>query len=62
MLGHIENHTRNLKLSTLMLQVNKQNIKAISFYRKAGFSVREEAVFDIGNGFVMDDYVMIKSL
>jgi len=62
MLSHIENHTRNLNLSTLVLQVNKQNIKAISFYRKAGFGVREEAVFDIGNGFFMDDYVMEKKL
>jgi ribosomal protein S18 acetylase RimI-like enzyme len=45
-----------------MLQVNKRNVDAIAFYRKAGFTVREESIFDIGNGFVMDDYVMEKVL
>jgi ribosomal protein S18 acetylase RimI-like enzyme len=48
--------------STLTLQTNKRNVDAIAFYHKAGFTVREEAVFDIGNGFVMDDYVMKKVL
>ncbi len=49
-------------LGRLMLQVNKHNDIAVAFYRKAGFTVREEAVFDIGGGFVMDDYVMEKLL
>ena len=62
MLNHIEQQARAQGLGTLILQVNKHNAKAIAFYRKAGFTVREEAVFDIGNGFVMDDYVMAKSL
>ena len=30
--------------------------------KQAGFTVREEAVFDIGNGYVMDDYVMQKNV
>jgi GNAT superfamily N-acetyltransferase len=34
----------------------------IAVYRKAGYTVREEATFDIGSGFVMDDYVMEKAL
>jgi ribosomal protein S18 acetylase RimI-like enzyme len=41
----------------IFLQVNKANA-AKNFYLKLGFQVREEAVFDIGNGFVMDDYIM----
>ena len=39
------------------LQVNKKNI-AQHFYTKQGFTIDRELVLDIGNGFVMDDYVM----
>lgn len=62
MLRHVEEQARARGRSLLMLQTNKRNAGAIAFYCKAGFTVREEAVFDIGNGFVMDDYVMEKVL
>jgi len=62
MLRHVEDRTRGFGLNVLSLQVNKHNVDAIAVYRKAGFTVREEAIFDIGNGFVMDDYVMEKIL
>jgi ribosomal protein S18 acetylase RimI-like enzyme len=62
MLRHVEVQARRHGLSVLMLQVNKRNVEPIAFYHKAGFTVREEATFDIGNGFVMDDYVMVKML
>ena len=62
MLDHIEEQARLANLGTLKLQVNKQNTVALNFYRKNGFNLCEEAVFDIGNGFVMDDYVMNKFL
>lgn len=39
------------------LQVNKINT-ARFFYEKLGFFVDHEAVFDIGHGFFMDDYIM----
>lgn len=42
----------------VILQVNRKNLQAISAYRLYGFRVRAEAVTDIGNGFVMDDYIM----
>ncbi|MGQ5525555.1 GNAT family N-acetyltransferase [Chitinimonas sp. PSY-7] len=62
MLRHVETQARKLGMRVLLLQVNKQNADAIAVYRKAGFTVREEAVFDIGGGYVMDDYVMEKVL
>jgi ribosomal protein S18 acetylase RimI-like enzyme len=62
MMRHVEQQARARGCGTLMLQTNKRNGIAIAFYRKTGFTVREEAVFDIGNGFVMDDYVMEKTL
>lgn len=45
--------------SGIELQVNKSN-PALAFYERLGFSIEKEAVFDIGNGFVMDDYIMFK--
>jgi diamine N-acetyltransferase len=62
MMNHVEAEARKLGLKLLMLQVNKQNTDSIAFYRKAGFAVKEEATFDIGNGYVMNDYVMEKLL
>jgi ribosomal protein S18 acetylase RimI-like enzyme len=39
------------------LQVNKKNT-AVDFYRNNGFSIYRELVLDIGNNYVMDDYLM----
>ncbi len=49
---------RNWK--TIRLTVNRQNFKAINFYFKNGFTIEEVANFEIGNGFVMNDFVMVK--
>ena len=62
MLGHVEARARELKRRLLWLQVNKRNTGAIGFYTAAGFELVREAVFEIGGGFVMDDYVMAKRL
>lgn len=62
MLSQVESQTRRHGLSVLMLQVNKRNVNSIAFYRKAGFTLREEAVFDIGGGYFMDDYIMEKTI
>lgn len=62
MLAHVEERGRALGRDTVVLQVNKRNAPAIAFYRRAGFVVREAAVFDIGGGFVMDDFLMAKPL
>lgn len=41
----------------IILNVNKHNA-ARSFYESQGYRIYDEGVFDIGNGFVMDDYLM----
>lgn len=41
----------------LFLNVNKFN-KAKDFYQKYGFKIIKEEVIDIGNNYIMDDYVM----
>jgi ribosomal protein S18 acetylase RimI-like enzyme len=62
MIAHVEAHARGLGCDRLMLTVNKRNAGAIAVYERRGFTVREEAVFDIGQGYVMDDYVMAKAI
>ena len=48
--------------TALVLAVNKANAKAIAAYKKYGFRVRESVVQQIGGGFVMDDYFMVKDV
>jgi ribosomal protein S18 acetylase RimI-like enzyme len=62
MLRHVEAEALKKNVRFLMLQVNKHNKDSIAIYRKAGFQVREGAIFDIGNGYFMDDYVMEKTI
>jgi len=55
-------HNQLLKLlnpSYLSLTVNRQNYKSINFYFKNGFKIESVADFDIGNGYVMNDLVMV---
>jgi ribosomal protein S18 acetylase RimI-like enzyme len=49
-------------MRTLWLTVNKHNSVAISAYHRWGFHTADAVVADIGGGFVMDDYLMEKSI
>lgn len=44
--------------SSIYLNVNKYNTDSISFYERNGFVKIDEGVFDIGNGYVMDDFIL----
>ena len=44
--------------SRIYLTVNKHNDHAVKVYKNTGFTVSNKVITDIGNGFVMDDYVM----
>jgi ribosomal protein S18 acetylase RimI-like enzyme len=41
------------------LTVNRKNYKSINFYFKLGFIIQEVADFDIGDGYFMEDFVMV---
>ncbi|WP_191859129.1 GNAT family N-acetyltransferase [Hanstruepera ponticola] len=43
---------------TIWLTVNKYNTNSIKWYEKKGFRIIKEIVMDIGNGYVMDDYLL----
>lgn len=46
----------------LRLNVNKANQRAIKIYEHRGFQRVESCQNDIGEGFIMDDYVYLKDL
>lgn len=49
----------NIDYEVIRLTVNRQNFKAVNFYFKFGFTIERVADFDIGDGFFMNDFVMI---
>ncbi|HEY8397409.1 MAG TPA: GNAT family N-acetyltransferase [Flavihumibacter sp.] len=61
LLDMVEEEVRTQNGAHLILNVNKRN-KAVQFYTSMGFEIEREAVLDIGNGYVMDDYVMGKDV
>jgi GNAT superfamily N-acetyltransferase len=62
LLERVAAHARDHACTRLLLRVNRQNAQAIAAYLKYGFQVATVIVEDIGGGFVMDDYVMVKAL
>ena len=62
LLQHVEHEVRASGGRGLVLSVNKRNARAIAAYKRNGFIIAQSVVTDIGNGFVMDDYVMAKDL
>ena len=43
----------------IRLTVNRNNFKSINFYFKNGFRIDAVAQFDIGEGYIMDDFIMV---
>jgi len=61
LINFIANEANERHQKGLILNVNKKN-KAIRFYESIGFTISNEEVIDIGNGYVMDDFVMEKEI
>jgi RimJ/RimL family protein N-acetyltransferase len=61
-LAKIFDLAREQGYDSICLNVNKNNRSAIKAYERNGFIVQTSVVNDIGNGYVMDDYVMLKEL
>ena len=57
-----EDYCQSHGLTSLYLTVNKYNDLAIRTYNAKGFITIESVVSDIGQGYVMDDYIMEKKL
>ncbi|MGD9559975.1 MAG: GNAT family N-acetyltransferase [Oscillospiraceae bacterium] len=61
-LDFIEQRGQALGCDGVWLTVNRYNKRAISVYRKTGFTLAREQVADIGGGYVMDDFVFEKPI
>tara|TARA_R110002049_G_scaffold309298_2_gene520487 strand:+ start:11333 stop:11824 length:492 start_codon:yes stop_codon:yes gene_type:complete len=58
----VEEEAKAQQLKAIRLTVNINNTNAIKAYEKLGFKNIGDLVTDIGNGFVMDDFEMLKVL
>lgn len=58
MLQKIFEECENLDKPSVYLTVNKNNTRAIEVYKTKGFKIINSTVTDIGEGYVMDDYIM----
>jgi GNAT superfamily N-acetyltransferase len=61
LMNHISEFALKHDNPRLTLNVNRLN-KAVQFYEKTGFEIVGQENIDIGNGFLMEDYIMEKSL
>ncbi len=62
LLAQVEQYARSRGCRTLVLSVNRKNAAAITVYRKHGFEIVGELASEIGGGFVMDDFLMAKTV
>jgi diamine N-acetyltransferase len=58
MLARVKALAEHRRADEIHLTVNKRNSRAIRAYLRAGFELVESVKVEIGDGFVMDDYVM----
>lgn len=61
-MSFVEKATVKSGLSKIYLTVNKNNTDTINTYEKLGFINTGSSIKDIGNGFIMDDYKMVKMI
>jgi diamine N-acetyltransferase len=62
LIEHVVARARDGRYDAVALNVNRRNTGAIAAYERCRFRVRERGDFPIGNGFVMEDYVMVRYL
>lgn len=61
-LGFVIDKLRVLGLNKISLTVNKYNSNSIKTYEKMGFETTDSTITAIGNGYIMDDFVMTKTI
>ena len=61
LLNRVEKAASDNKNDTVLLNVNRFN-KALDFYKRQSYIITEEIDIEIGNGYLMEDFVMEKIL
>jgi diamine N-acetyltransferase len=62
LIEHVVGEAQRTGCSSITLNVNRYNTSSIRAYEHCGFAIREQGDFPIGNGFVMEDFVMVRDL
>jgi ribosomal protein S18 acetylase RimI-like enzyme len=62
LLAHFHAAAQRAGATRVHLQVNKANGRALRAYERAGYRIERAAVADIGGGFVMDDFILVRDL
>lgn len=61
-LSEVADMACSLRLKSIWLTVAKNNLSSIAAYEHLGFHEADTICKEIGGGFVMDDYIMEKTL
>ena len=61
-MAFIESVAKGLGVSRIELFVLRENVGAVGVYARSGFAVAEEVLTRLGNGAVLKDYLMRKSV
>lgn len=61
-MAFLEQLCKDRNLSHIWLTVNRHNESSIAVYEKKGYRTVREQIADIGNGFLMDDFIMEKEI
>jgi diamine N-acetyltransferase len=61
-MDYMEDYCRTHFLTSIWLTVNRYNTNSIERYERIGFHKIRTQIADIGEGYVMDDYIMEKRL
>ena len=62
LIEHVVEQARVAGCRSVTLNVNRQNVSAIGAYERCGFAIRGHGDFPIGDGFVMEDFIMVRDL
>lgn len=49
-------------MKDIRLNVNRRNFRSVNFYFKVGFTIESIMDLPVGDGFIMDDFVMLKKI
>jgi diamine N-acetyltransferase len=62
LIEHVMARARAAGCAAVTLNVNRGNELAIGAYERCGFAIRARGDYPIGNGFVMEDFIMVRDL
>lgn len=62
LIDHVAKRMATHGCTRLTLAVNRHNPAAIAAYQKHGFAIADTSLKQIGGGFWMDDYIMLKNV